>query len=105
MILFYYSLDSHFSLIRWDSGTGETERRIAKEFPESSIFSVGTSEKKADEFVDLCEEENIKNAWRFISPLSNKTALNIQKSPELFRYQVDHYSTPLLDRFFLFIQQ
>lgn len=84
----HYSVDSHFSLVRWDSGIGETERRIAKEFPESSIFSVGSSDSIASEFVDLCEEENIKNAWRFISPLTNKTALNIQNSPELFRYQV-----------------
>ena len=81
-------VESHFSFIRWDSTTGLTERKVAKEFPESSVFSVGPSEKESDVFMELCDSEEITNAWRFISPLSSTIASHIAESPELFRYQV-----------------
>ena len=84
-------VESHFSFIRWDSTTGLTERKVAKEFPESSVFSVGPSEKESDVFMELCDSEEITNAWRFISPLSSTIASHIAESPELFRYQVRFY--------------
>lgn len=79
-------------MIRWDSAYGEAERRIAKEYSESSIYSVGSSEVEADEFLALCEQEKVTNAWRFITPLTNVTAKHIRSSPELFRYQVFSYN-------------
>ena len=84
-------VESHFSFIRWDSTTGLTERKVAKEFPESSVFSIGPSERESDVFMELCDSEEITNAWRFISPLSSTIASHIAESPELFRYQVSLY--------------
>lgn len=62
--------------------------RVARDFPESSVYSMGPFEGDANTFIQQCEKEAITNAWRFITPLSASIAQHIRESPELFRYQV-----------------
>lgn len=82
-----WSIDSHFSFIRWNSESGEAELRLAEKYDEASIYSVGSS-TQSDDFVKRSSDSGEKNVWRFESTLSDTVIQAFTESPEFVRYQV-----------------